>query len=93
MVVLGIWLGFLVWVIGCCALLGYQAAGEARPVLPETSGAQATQIAIRAGLPSWIFWGIALPWLAAVVVTLVFGAWILQDDDLGAERDDRSVGS
>ncbi len=88
--VLVIWLGFLVWVITSSTILGYEASGGA------TTGAAAPQdlkpggapIPLRAGLPLWIYWGIAVPWVAATLSTVFFGARLLRDDDLGLEREE-----
>ena len=35
------------------------------------------------GIPAWVFWGVAVPWLAADVFIVVFCFAIMTDDDLG----------
>ncbi len=87
--VLGIWAVFLVWVVGFSYLRGYQHPPDgllARLHLASPRGAE--NFAMTGGLPDWVFWGIALPWLLATAITVVFGFKILRDDDLGAEREE-----
>jgi hypothetical protein len=36
------------------------------------------------GMPSWIIWGVLVPWIAAVVVNTVFVVFIMADDDEGS---------
>ena len=38
------------------------------------------------GFPDWIFWGVILPWLACVVISIWFGLRFMKDDDLGPEK-------
>jgi hypothetical protein len=88
-IILGAWLASTVY---CCAyayLFGYQRGGrplgvdDIRPVL---------------GIPSWILWGVMLPWLACSLFTLWFAGSYMADDDLGADlaaeldRDIREAG-
>jgi len=37
------------------------------------------------GFPDWVFWGIVVPWLCCSAFSIFFGAWFMQDDDLGQE--------
>jgi hypothetical protein len=37
------------------------------------------------GVPSWVFWGVFVPWLVCGIVNVVFSAWFVADDDLGEE--------
>lgn len=37
------------------------------------------------GFPAWIFWGVALPWWICTVFSLMFGAFIVRDEDLGLD--------
>jgi hypothetical protein len=103
-IVLLAWLGCLVWVVGYSSFRGYTAApvrdsappneparvGEAPPVPPAVAGAPLETVI---GVPRWAFFGIALPWLAATLFTIVFGAFLLRDDDLGAEHEPVTGGS
>ena len=62
----------LLWSVPFCYLNGY----------PEPPFDPA-EISTTMGVPTWLFWGIAVPWaLAAAVSTWLSFAYI-QDDDLG----------
>ena len=37
------------------------------------------------GFPDWVFWGIVVPWLACVAISIFFGARFMRDEDLGQE--------
>lgn len=39
------------------------------------------------GFPSWIFFGVVLPWWICTAFSLFFGAFIVKDEDLGADVD------
>lgn len=66
---------FLVWSVGVSYVLGYgQTEAEAeRTVL---------------GMPRWVFWGVAVPWMAANVFTFWFCLFYMKDDPLGEELDE-----
>ena len=40
------------------------------------------------GMPSWVFWGIVVPWLAVDIVAIWFCFFFMQADDLGEEQAD-----
>ena len=70
-VILCLWAGCLVWTIGYSSAFGYGAEAAAAPLV--------------LGLPSWVFWGIALPWGLAAVVSIVLAVFFIADDDLGED--------
>lgn len=78
-IIFGVWIVALVWAVPYCYLNGYL-----------DSGARVDPESLRTvwGIPSWVFWGIAVPWLAADVFTIWFCFCYMQDDDLGEERDE-----
>jgi hypothetical protein len=39
------------------------------------------------GFPDWIFYGVALPWWVCTVISLAFGAFVVKDEDLGADTE------
>jgi hypothetical protein len=39
------------------------------------------------GLPSWVFWGVLTPWLAASLASIVFAHRVMVLDDLGEDED------
>jgi len=60
-----IWFVFFVWVIGVSAILGY---GAVEPTLVM-------------GVPTWVFWGVLLPFIVATVLNCYFAFFYLKDDD------------
>jgi hypothetical protein len=67
------WTAFAAWVVGYGALNAYAA---------ETENVQMTF-----GMPSWVMWGIAVPWFLAFVVTVYFAGWFMQDTELVDDAD------
>ena len=61
------WLGCCVWVIAYCAVNGYHLNPE--------------EVSTVFGFPSWVFWGVALPWMFANVVTFWFFLRFLKNED------------
>ena len=50
------------------------------------------------GIPSWVMWGLVIPWLATIVVTWLFALFVMKDDepyvevpDALRQRDSNSV--
>ena len=70
------WLVALVWSVPYCYFYGYAEEVDA-----------ATFSTVM-GIPSWLFWGIGLPWLAADVATTWFCFAFMKDDDLGHAADE-----
>ena len=71
------WVVCLIWTVGYSAVAGYG-------VLPE-------EVSIILGMPSWVFWGVLTPWIAATLFSVWFGLAYMTDDDLG-ETDDGEGG-
>ena len=65
----------LIWSVSCCYLLGYGASG---------GGPVATVL----GIPSWVLWGVLVPWLAADVFALWFCFFFMADDPLSEAEDE-----
>jgi hypothetical protein len=82
LIVLAVWALFLAWVVGYSYLRGYIDVAEGSGARP------APEVETTAGLPQWVFYGIALPWLAATLFTIFFGWRLLRDDDLGPDREE-----
>lgn len=74
-----IWLAGLLWAVPYCYWNGY--VGNVDP----------EHVATVWGIPSWLFWGIAVPWLVADVLTAWFCFWYMQDDDLGTAHEGAGV--
>ena len=68
-IILGVFVIVCVWTVSWCYLAGYNHPPGA-PVVTVW------------GIPSWAFWGIAVPWLAADVFTILFCLGYMEDDDL-----------
>lgn len=45
------------------------------------------QITFTCGVPSWVFWGILVPWAACWLFCYWFSYHFMRDDDLGPEAD------
>ncbi|MFQ5741282.1 MAG: DUF997 family protein [Acidobacteriota bacterium] len=73
LIILGAWAVCMIWTLLVCALSGYD--------LPP--GAVKTIC----GIPSWVFWGVLLPWLAATLFSLWFGLFYMSEDDAGRGQD------
>ena len=60
----------LIWAVPFCYLNGYPAEVDA------------TDFSTTLGIPTWLFWGILIPWIAADVFTTWFCFCFMKDDDL-----------
>jgi len=68
-VILAAFLLFLIWSVSWCYLAGYR--GPTEHPLPRVLG-----------IPSWVFWGVLVPWLVADVFALWFCFFFMADDPL-----------
>jgi len=71
LVVAGLWLTAGTWSVSYCWLNGYGNTPE--------------KMEFTLGFPTWIFWGVVLPWLICVVVSLLVANFLMTDADLGLE--------
>lgn len=60
-----LWLVFACWTIGACYVLGYRAE----------------HVTLWHGIPTWILWGVIVPWIAATVANSVFALVFMADDE------------
>jgi len=74
LIIFCVWAACLLWAVPYCYFNGYTSGDEAF---------QAESFATIWGVPSWVFWGIAMPWMAANVFTIWFCFFYMADDDLG----------
>lgn len=72
LVIVVVWVLAMVYVLTYCYLFGY----------PPADG----QVRLVWGMPSWVFWGVVLPWLACDLITMWFCFWFMVEDDLGEDR-------
>ena len=42
--------------------------------------------------PDWVFWGIVVPWVLCVLLSIPFAFRVMGDESLGEEMDDESGG-
>lgn len=69
-VVAGVWLIGGGWIVTSLLMNGYVAEGD-RPEVPE----------LTLGMPSWVFWGLVVPWVLLIFVTWGFARFVLKDDE------------
>ena len=69
------WVVALLWAVPYCYMYGYNVADP-------------SQIKTVLGIPSWLFWGIAVPWIVANLFTTWFCFAYMEDDDLGVNPDE-----
>jgi len=74
-----LWLAALAWAVPFCYLNGY----------PDEFNAETFSTIW--GIPTWVFWGIAVPWLVADVITTWFCFVYMKDDDLGVAREGADI--
>ena len=74
-VIFAAWVIALLWTVPYCYLAGYSPAIEGESVSTVL------------GIPGWVFWGIAAPWLAANGFTVWFCCRYMKDDDLGESQE------
>lgn len=72
------WAVALLWAVPYCYFTGFAASPDA--IDPET-------MPLVLGIPSWVFWGIGMPWLAADVFTIWLCFFCMEDDDLGEAQE------
>lgn len=75
LVILAAFVVCMVWSIGSCYSLGYLA--------PD-----GVPVAKVLGMPSWVFWGVLLPWLAADLFAVWYCFFFMVDDPLGETQDE-----
>ncbi len=63
-----VWVVAFVWVVGYCSRYGYYREGETTTII--------------GGMPAWVFWGVALPWVVATIVSSWFALRCIADESL-----------
>lgn len=85
---LSMWIGAGIWCVGYCYLRGYNShdpdgwlvqSGLARVRSPDN-------LETILGVPDWVCYGIVFPWIICTLITIIFGLFIMTDDDIGAEQ-------
>lgn len=62
------WLVCLVWTVGYSAVFGY--------------GLEEGALHLVMGMPSWVFWGVFVPWITATGFSIWFGLVYMKEDNL-----------
>ena len=96
--ILCLWCTCMVWTIGYCYLSGYtehpRVAGEVTSWLPDLSGFDHDPTELTTpfglGIPGWVFWGIAVPWVGCVLISSWFCFGFMRDDDERVRAEDQS---
>lgn len=76
-VILILFATFFLWSVGACYWLGYV----------DPDGSEPVTVSAIWGMPTWVFWGILVPWLAVDVAALWFCFFYMKDDDLGKSHE------
>jgi type VI protein secretion system component VasK len=73
--VLFLWLAFFGWTIGYSALYGYGPQPE---------------VGLVWGIPSWVMWGVFVPWTVCTIASTWLAWRFIADDDLGCDSEETS---
>lgn len=68
------WAVNFAWVIGFCVYIGYDSVG--------TTDSADAELRLVFGLPSWVFWGVMLPWILVTLFTGWFALTQIKDHPL-----------
>ena len=79
LVAIGLWVVCGAYTITYCYLNGY--------------GENASPLETVAGIPSWIFYGVVIPWLLVNVFAVWYCFFFVKDQDLGEEPEETSEAS
>jgi hypothetical protein len=77
LIIAAVWLAATTYCCAYCYFFGYIRPGHAlgpgdvRPIL---------------GMPSWVFWGVIVPWGVCSLFTVWFAGFVMTDDDLGKDH-------
>ena len=102
--ILIVWGCAFIYTIVYCYLFGYQShepdptstgpsiAAALGPLESFDRTPETLTFPFGLGIPDWVFWGIAVPWLACIVASFGFGLFFFSEDDLGREPEDAQTG-
>ena len=87
--ILCLWCSCFFWTICWCYHNGYvqhaSVPGHITEFLPDHTGWDrdpATLVTpLGLGIPDWVFWGIAVPWVLCIVISMWFCFWFMRDDE------------
>jgi len=78
-IIFGVWVVAFLWAVPFCYLNGY-----GKTIDPQN-------FSTVWGIPTWLFWGIAFPWLVADLFTTWFCFFYMENDDLGEAHEGADV--
>ena len=81
-----LWAVNLCWTVGYTYLRGYQHTADAFVVRAGLADVWSPErFTQTAGFPDWILYGVVVPWVVMVTVSILFASLVMADDDLGVE--------
>jgi uncharacterized membrane protein len=80
LVVFGLWAAAMAWSVGYCALFAYPPKDK----LAEA----AASLTFTLGFPTWVFWGIVVPWVLCSILSFFISRFVISDADLGIDPDE-----
>jgi len=78
-VIFCVWVTAILWVVPYCYFNAY--GGNVDP----------GSISMVMGIPTWLFWGIFVPWLVADAITIWFCFFYMKDDELGEANEGADI--
>ncbi len=97
--ILILWACCMVYTVAYCYLFGFMsheplptatgpAIGElVGPLEAFNRDPDSVTYPLGLGIPDWIFYGVALPWVVCTVLSFVYGLFIFAEDDLSDESE------
>lgn len=76
LVILALWMLSFAWTVTYSYVNGYATAESPR------------ELEMTLGIPSWVWWGIAVPWIVSGIVSILMCLFFIQDDGLGHAADE-----
>jgi hypothetical protein len=81
------WLVCCLWSVTYCYLFGYRdharKPGDVSSLLPDLSGYDPFGAPLLDplgwGMPTWIFWGVFVPWMVSIVFSIVYALFVMND--------------
>ncbi len=84
-----LWFITMTWTICYCYFQGYLTHSEF-PFLDskENLKKSSDSIPMLWGFPTWLVYGVMIPWFLCVGISVVYGLYIMKDDDLGKDPEE-----
>ena len=74
-IIFAVWAVFCTWVVGYCNFNAFADSAD--------------QVPLFLGMPTWVFWGVAVPWVVATTFSVVFALFFMSDHDLEGAQEDK----